>query len=443
MILPAAQSALRPLDTEGRSAGVDIQDQRCIEEFSLSYDRRYVQRSVMCRDGSKPTSKIVLPITPRNTRLPQDYLASLSDLAFLRSRTPPKPVSDLKGTVRSADIFSGCGIMTLGLWEACRAIGWQLQPVLAADVDRAALTVYGSNFPSASLFARPIETALNGELGAPPSFEERQLLSSLGKVDFLVSGPPCQGHSDLNNHTRRNDPKNRLYERVARFAELFRPTNIICENVSAVLHDKGRIVETTAQWLRQLGYMVDQAVTDVAALGVPQHRRRHALVASLRRVPDLAGALARLERKPRNVGWAIRDLARLKSRTAFDAVSVPTAANRKRMAYLFRHDVYDLPDRLRPDCHRLKKHSYKSVYGRMHWDLPAQTITSGFTCMGQGRYVHPKAERTLTPHEAARLQFIPDFFGFDDGVGRTALANLIGNAVPPKLTYALALELLR
>jgi DNA (cytosine-5)-methyltransferase 1 len=63
--------------------------------------------------------------------------------------------------------------------------------------------------------------------------------------------------------------------------------------------------------------------------------------------------------------------------------------------------------------------------------------------MGQGRYVHPQERRTLTPHEAARLQFIPDFFRFGNGVGRAAVAEMIGNAVPTKLTYVLALDLLR
>jgi DNA (cytosine-5)-methyltransferase 1 len=79
----------------------------------------------------------------------------------------------------------------------------------------------------------------------------------------------------------------------------------------------------------------------------------------------------------------------------------------------------------------------------MHWDEPSQTITSGFSSMGQGRYVHAKERRTLTPHEAARLQSIPDFFQFDYAIGRTALAEMIANAVPTKLTYVLALELLR
>ena len=63
--------------------------------------------------------------------------------------------------------------------------------------------------------------------------------------------------------------------------------------------------------------------------------------------------------------------------------------------------------------------------------------------MGQGRFVHPGEKRTITPHEAARLQFIPDFFSFEGVGSRTALARMIGNAVPPKLTYVLALELIR
>jgi site-specific DNA-cytosine methylase len=29
------------------------------------------------------------------------------------------------------------------------------------------------------------------------------------------------------------------------------------------------------------------------------------------------------------------------------------------------------------------------VYGRMHWDRPASTLTGGFACCGRGRFIHP------------------------------------------------------
>jgi DNA (cytosine-5)-methyltransferase 1 len=77
------------------------------------------------------------------------------------------------------------------------------------------------------------------------------------------------------------------------------------------------------------------------------------------------------------------------------------------------------------------------MYGRLAWDQLAQTITTGFTSMGQGRYVHPSRPRTLTPHEAARLQTFPDWFQWGESVPRTLLSTMIGNAVPPFLMLAI------
>jgi DNA (cytosine-5)-methyltransferase 1 len=78
----------------------------------------------------------------------------------------------------------------------------------------------------------------------------------------------------------------------------------------------------------------------------------------------------------------------------------------------------------------------------MYPDRPAPTITAGFLSTGQGRFVHPNHPRTLTPHEAARVQFFPDFFEFGVKYRRT-LQRMIGNAVPPKMAYVVALDLLR
>jgi DNA (cytosine-5)-methyltransferase 1 len=144
----------------------------------------------------------------------------------------------------------------------------------------------------------------------------------------------------------------------------------------------------------------------------------------------------------RSVSWAISDLLDRVETGPFDTPAKHSATNQARIEYLFSNALYELPDDQRPDCHRLKAHSYKSVYGRLRPDEPAPTITTGFGSTGQGRFVHPTLPRTLTPHEAARVQFIPDFFDFGDE-RRGALQDMIGNAVPPKISYLLALELLR
>lgn len=126
-----------------------------------------------------------------------------------------------------------------------------------------------------------------------------------------------------------------------------------------------------------------------------------------------------------------------------DAVAQSAPATRHRIDYLFDNGLADLPDSQRPACHAGGSHSYKSIYGRLAWDRPAQTVTTGFYSMCMGRYVHPSRRRTITAHEAARLQYIPDWFSFSGVRQRTALAHMIGNAVPSRLSYAVALEWLR
>jgi hypothetical protein len=78
----------------------------------------------------------------------------------------------------------------------------------------------------------------------------------------------------------------------------------------------------------------------------------------------------------------------------------------RRVDFLFDHDLFDLPDTERPDCHK-NGTTYTAVYGRMHWDRPSQTITTGIGTPGQGRYIHSLRRRVITPHEAARLQGFP------------------------------------
>jgi DNA (cytosine-5)-methyltransferase 1 len=411
------------------------------EQFRYDKDREVIERIVARRDGTKAKTEMKVAKRPA-ARNDDDDLAARFDQQFLRSAAWPA-VPRCKSQVRVVDLFSGCGIMTLGIWEACRALQMEMVPVLAVDTNRSALSTYRLNFPTAMIRSTDIATILDGSAGERITASERVFAKEVTDIDIVVGGPPCQGHSDLNNHTRRRDPKNALYEKMSRVAEVIGPTTIIIENVSTALHDKERVVDKTAERLGRLGYSIDEIVADAVSLGVPQARRRHAIVASLGFVPDLAKALTRYRRPKRPISWAIADLMHVKGNGAFDLSSKPTATNQSRMDFLFEHDRFDLPDDQRPVCHRDGAHTYKSVYGRLKWFEPAQTITTGFGCTGQGRYVHPKERRTLTPHEAARLQFIPDFFSFDSSAKRTAIAQMIGNAVPTKITYLLGLELLR
>jgi len=232
---------------------------------------------------------------------------------------------------------------------------------------------------------------------------------------------------------------------MVRFVEVVRPRLVVIENVPGVDHDRSRVVETAVKTLQAIGYMVSTGVVRASDLGASQARRRHFLLASLdpQVRPDVSRIPTDFQAPARPALDAIDDLDLEPERGTFGTSAEHSALNQARIRYLFDHDLYDLPDAVRPDCHRLKRHSYRAVYGRMLPDLPAPTITAGFGSTGQGRFVHPLHPRTLTPHEAARLQGFPDWFKFSAETGRRALQEMIGNAVPSKLAYVATVSLLR
>lgn len=367
----------------------------------------------------------------------QDTLAAAFDQAWLRSEAPP-PTMPGAAPVRTVDLFSGCGALSLGAAEACRALGRRFEPVLAVDIEPWAVQTYGRNFSG----GLAIQDSVLSFLG-PDGPRAETLRGLAGAVDLLIGGPPCQGHSDLNNHTRRDDPKNELYNSVARFAEVLSPRWILIENVPGAQHDRSGVVQRTWEELGAQGYRLSGGVLQGVEIGVPQRRRRYFMLASRGAQPPAVATIQRsLQRQARPLSWAIGDLLDAPHPPgAYHSPSTHHPRNQRRIAYLFEHDLHDLPDPQRPACHRDNPHSYKSVYGRMHWDRPAQTMTTGFGSCGQGRFVHSLRPRTLTPHEAARVQFIPDFFAFGDQ-RRGALQAMIGNAVPPRMAYALCLALM-
>jgi DNA (cytosine-5)-methyltransferase 1 len=344
--------------------------------------------------------------------------------------------------IHTVDLFSGGGGMTAGLEESARRLGLGLNITLAVESDADVAAVYELNQPEANVRKVDLASLFDGVIGRRATATEKKLAKQVAPCQILLGGPPCQGHSDLNNHTRREDPKNALYLLMARAAEILEPDIVVIENVAPVQWDKGDVINQTKKALIAKNYAVAGRVIDLRRVGVPQRRRRYLLIASKLEsvVPDtVLDALAKTlgDHSDRDLRWAIGDLEEVSSQTVFDSPSKATKTNVERMDYLFDNDELDLPNPQRPDCHKDKKHSYVSMYGRLSWNEPAQTITTGFGSMGQGRYVHPSRRRTITPHEAARLQTFPDWFVFGKDTRRGVLTKVIGNAVPPLLMIRL------
>src|SRR2546430_15558555 len=130
------------------------------ERFSLD-PRGLVVRTVTRRDsGDEASTTVVGPIVGPNT----GDLRSAADLAWLCRKEAPPPAAG--PAVRVADLFSGCGAMSLGLAEACRALGFRFESAAVYDIDATALGVYAAAFGLPQPQAVDLSTTLQPDLNA-------------------------------------------------------------------------------------------------------------------------------------------------------------------------------------------------------------------------------------------------------------------------------------
>lgn len=370
--------------------------------------------------------------------------------AYLRGARV-QPVEKTNGALRILDLFSGCGGLGLGVAESAHALGWQPRIELAVDVDREALAVYQHNLGATETLQASVASLVDFEvLGTGPGAEfaylpeliEPAVERLVGTIDVLCAGPPCQGNSNLNNHSRRDDLRNLLYLTVPAIAAAVQARSVIIENVPDVRRDRHGVVATAISLLEAEGYNVQEAVLSAAELGWPQSRKRYFLIATRGVGLPLAAVASALAAPPEGVTWAIDDLEDEAGDTLFNTPAAINADNIARIDWLFEEGRYELVNDRRPDCHK-DGHTYPSVYGRLRPGEPSGTITTGFMTPGRGRYIHPTRRRVITAHEAARIQGFPDWFDFLPATAgepsRKALSKWIGDAVPPILGYAAGL----
>ena len=395
--------------------------------------------------------------------LPAEYspqaIADCASLAYLWNtlelegqrphlyRGPERP------RVNVVDLFCGCGGLSLGIKRAAEAIGLRPVFLFAADVAEAALKVYVKNLRPLRHVRQNVETLvdygmrLDGDRSAPDldSLHLDDTMTSIpGDVDLLVAGPPCEGNSNFNNRTRRFDVRNHLYIDATVAGIALGAKVIVIENVPMVKRSHQEVVTRSLRMLREAGYRSpdNEFVLTASDFGTPQDRRRHFLVAAkLDRSWTLSNFDVLKVRAPTALD-VLEDLRGVERLTTFDQPSQLSEENAKRVRFLIEHDEYDLPDDERPDCHRLKDHSYPSIYGRMRPHEPSSTITTGFLSPGRGRFTHPLEARSLTPHEGARLQGFGEDFDWlqrSNTMTRRDYSNMIGAAVPPQLGFAVGM----
>ena len=340
-------------------------------------------------------------------------------------------MSSLTGRfIEAVDMFCGVGWLTHGLERA------GIHVVKGLDLDPACRHAFEANNVAS------FQIADVTELSAPDVVAH----FTRGSVSLLAGCAPCQPFSTYSRSTRRlareragrRAPRKgewRLLRCFGKLIEQCQPDLVTMENVPP-LRDRPIFFE----FLSCLsGYHVAHALIDGHKVGLPQTRKRLALLAS--RLGPISFPECRSSMP--TVRETIEDLSPLSAGGAdphdpLHAASRLSPRNLQRIRASKPGGTWrDWPDGLRATCHeRNTGATYPSVYGRMEWDAPSPTITTQCFGYGNGRFGHPDQDRAISLREAAMLQGFPHDYAFLPLGERPAFATLgrlIGNAVPVPL----------
>lgn len=336
------------------------------------------------------------------------------------------------------DLFCGAGGLSLGFVRS----GFRV--ISALDYNAVAVETYNSN------------------LGQHAKVMDLGKVAGLAKADVIAGGPPCQGFSSAGLR-RTGDHRNSLVSVFANIVKNQKPKAFVFENVEGFLtaEDGAHVLELLNPLL-EVGYQIHLRKINAANYGVPQHRKRviaigglgweplfpepthtafgapgsHLASQHLPLTPTLMGALAKLSEPavtPPGVpqGHYCRPLEGLDYERA---CALKPGETMRDLPEQLRHGSFSrrANRRVMDGTPTERRGGAPAGLRRLRGDQPSKAITGG----ARGEFIHPIQHRPLTIRECAVLQTFPDDYVFLGSP--TEQAQLIGNAVPPKLASVIA-----
>lgn len=261
-------------------------------------------------------------------------------------------------------------------------------------------------------------------------------LSLVPKVDFIVGSPPCT-HFSLANRGGRGNVTEGLkdVERFLEAVDAVRPRFWALENVPRLADIFNREINQGGTLHRFTHLNPTVAVLDASEWGVPQRRKR-AIIGNF----DLDLLLSyRDSTRTRTLGDVVRLLS-------LDEPVDPVWGSSVAPGTLTEHVREEF---LSPEEERINREAktHHPVYNGMSFpdDLkrPSRTITATCTRVSRESIVVSEDEgfRRLTLRERASLQSFPVGYQFYAST-HPLKQKMVGNAIPPLLTYYIAHSML-
>lgn len=357
----------------------------------------------------------------------KDYIAHLEKIVDKVER--PSINADGKLAI---SLFSGAGGDTIGMESA------GLKVVAFSENNAKCVSTHKAMFPD----SRWLGESVKGDISKIPDSEFEPYAH---KLFMVFAGFPCQGFSNAGKKDV-SDPRNRMFHQFLRVVSITRPEWIMGENVAGLITKKTddgayKIIDVIQQHFSEIGYPIVFNVYDMASMGVPQARKRLAIVGNRLSIPFALPSF-----NIPKVG--IKDILE------------PTLENAIETQLVIPSDCFiHVPNETEitgtPHPYMVLKHSENLISFRkrispIHSEVldinnPCKTLICAYTFQPR-LYVglqKPNGKmyiRCLTIREAAQIQGFPANHVFSGN--RDDAIKQIGNAVPARFVYLMVRAML-
>jgi len=338
--------------------------------------------------------------------------------------------------LEAVDFFCGAGGMTCGL----RQTG--INVIGGIDIEKEFQETYERNNPNSTFLPASVTDLMEVDLEAKFNLQR----NNDGLI--FIGCSPCQFWTNMNTTKDKSVATKDLLGEFQRFVEYFKPGYVILENVPGFQDGKSPLAKFK-KFLQANEYNFDEGVLNAKFFGIPQNRRRFILIASRfgdRNIALPVGNMEELVTVRDAIGHYPYVRAGNSDSTDFQHEAAKLASINLKRIQATPHDggsrrAWSNNEKLQVPCYRGKNNQYTDYYGRMYWDRPSPAITTKFIRTSNGRYGHPEQDRAISLREGATLQSFPeDYIFYSDSIGTKA--QMIGNAVPPRLAQAIGQQLL-
>ena len=316
-------------------------------------------------------------------------------------------------------LFAGCGGLDLGFKKAGFDVVW------ANEYDSSIHATYKQNHPHTKLCTLDIRDIIANDVP---------------DCDGIIGGPPCQSWSLGGKSLGVEDDRGKLVYDYIRIVKDKKPKFFIMENVPGMVTP--RHFDAFNEFLnlfRNAGYVVKYELMNAADFQIPQDRQR-VIIVGIRKDLNVEFLFpTKLDSTPVTLLSAIGDLKTPPTPYYNERVNVESNAIPNNDYYTGPYDdKFMARNRVRGWAEQSFTIQAQAKNEPLHPQAPKMVYVSS----NERKFVEGKEYlyRRLSVRECARIQTFPDSFKFvydkvTDGY------KMVGNAVPPRLAYHIALSI--